>query len=171
MEEDEKFAQEMGQDPKLVLNEGGSQTVKEWRYFKETQGLEGKTGQGSPIPPIQIKKALQIFQLAGESTEDYEELATELRLDIEQSVLSLLDEPSPTGSRQIIRKYNFKHEYIPLTFSDLTTPTPGNDTGGFPMPTFHGSGSSSAAKARFFDHGQKQNAQKVPPQTTQQPEV
>ena len=45
--------------------------------------------------------------------------------------MAVLDEGSPLGSRQVIRKYNIKHEYVPLCFSDLTTPTPRQNEGVF----------------------------------------
>ena len=51
-------------------------------------------------------------------------LAAELNLNIEEDADLLINERSPTGSRQILRKYNVKHEYVPFSFSDLTTPTP-----------------------------------------------
>ena len=54
----------MGQDIDFVLDEQGSQTVKQWRKYRECQGLEGKDGQGKPMTPVQIKTALKIHQLA-----------------------------------------------------------------------------------------------------------
>ena len=51
-------------------------------------------------------------------------LAEELNLNIEEVADELINEKSPTGSRQILRKYNVKHEYVPFSFSDLTTTTP-----------------------------------------------
>ena len=51
-------------------------------------------------------------------------LADELELDIEADALQVIDEGSPVGTRQIVRKFNVKQEYVPLTFSDLTAPAP-----------------------------------------------
>ena len=52
-------------------------------------------------------------------------------MDIEKDAIKVLDKGSPSGSRQIFRKYNEHNEYVPFTFSDLTTPTPQNFSQGF----------------------------------------
>ena len=67
--------------------------------------------------------------MASEKTEDYDILASELDLDIEADALGIISCESPTGTRQIISKFNVRHEYVPLTFSDLLTPlgTAGRD--------------------------------------------
>ena len=51
-------------------------------------------------------------------------LAEELNLNIEEDADELINQGSPSGSRQILRKYNVKHEYVPFSFSDLTMQTP-----------------------------------------------
>ena len=51
-------------------------------------------------------------------------LAEELNLNIEEDADELINQGSPSGSRQILRKYNVKHEYVPFSFSDLMMPTP-----------------------------------------------
>lgn len=66
---------------------------------------------------------MKIHQLASERTEDYDLLADELNLNIEEDADEIINLDSPTGSRQILRKYNVKHEYVPFSFSDLTLPT------------------------------------------------
>ena len=83
------------------------------------------------MTPMQIKTAMKVHQLASEKEEDYDLLAKELNLDIEADAEAMISENSPTGSRQILRKYNIKHEYVPLSFSDLTTPTPRHENQGF----------------------------------------
>ena len=88
------------------------------------QGLEGRDGLGTPLTPLQIKTAMKIHQLASERTEDYDMLAEELNLNIDEEADELINQGSPTGSRQILRKYNVKHEYVPFSFSDLTMQTP-----------------------------------------------
>lgn len=115
----------MGQDISKVIGEEGSQTVKAWRTSRETQGLDGRTGRGATMTPIQIKTAIKVHQMAGEKTEDYDILASEMDLDIEADAIGIITCDSPTGSRQIISKFNVKHEYVPLTFSDLMTPLGG----------------------------------------------
>lgn len=98
--------------------------MKQWRKYRECQGLEGKDGLGTPLTPIQIKTAMKIHQLAAEKTEDYDLLAIELNLNIDEDADGIIKEHSPLGSRQILRKYNVKHEYVPFSFSEMTTPTP-----------------------------------------------
>lgn len=72
--------------------------------------------------------------MANEKEEYYDSIARELELDIDADVDEVLRENSP-GSRQILRRFNMNHEYIPLTFSDLTTPTPGTyGSLSFPLP-------------------------------------
>jgi hypothetical protein len=81
-------------------------------------------------------------------------LAEELNLNIEEDADELINLRSPTGSRQILRKYNVKHEYVPFSFSDLTTPMPNlSIKDSFPIPTF-GSGqvTSKADKKRQSDN-------------------
>lgn len=112
----------MGEDISKVMSEEGNQTVKAWRTSRETQGLDGRTGKGTALTPIQIKTAIKVHQLASEKTEDYDVLASELELDIDADALGIISCASPTGYRQIISKFNVHHEYVPLTFSDLMTP-------------------------------------------------
>ena len=114
----------MGADISVILDEEGCQTVKAWRQSRETQGLDGKDGFGNPLTPLQIKTAIKIHQMAADKKEDYDMLADELDLDIEKDALQVIDDGSPVGTRQIVRKFNVKQEYVPLTFSDLTAPTP-----------------------------------------------
>lgn len=107
-----------------MLDEEGSQTVKQWRRYRECQGLEGKDGLGAPMTPLQIKTAIKIHQQSADKVEDYDLLAMELELDINEDADMLIDQDSPTGTRQILRKYNIKDQKIPISFSDMTTPTP-----------------------------------------------
>lgn len=53
--------------------------------------------------------------------EDFDELAWELRLDIDQDAQDLLQCSSPRGSRWIIRKKDEKNRYVALTMSDFNT--------------------------------------------------
>ena len=52
VEEDEQLAQEMGADISVILDEEGCQTVKQWRQSRETQGLDGRDGLGTPLTPL-----------------------------------------------------------------------------------------------------------------------
>ena len=98
----------MGQDLSFMLDEEGSQTVKQWRQYRECQGYEGKDGTGAPLTPIQIKTAIKIHQFAAEKVEDYDQLAEELELDIDGYADNLIDRDSPCGTRQVLQKYDAK---------------------------------------------------------------
>ena len=56
--------------------------MKQWRQSRETQGFDGRDGQGAPLTPLQIKTAMKIHRQAAEVQEDYDMLAEELDLDI-----------------------------------------------------------------------------------------
>lgn len=89
-----------------MLDEEGSQTVKQWRRYRECQGLEGKDGLGVLMTPTQIKTAIKIHQQAADKVEDYDLLALELELDIKEDADMLIDQDSPTGTRQILKKFD-----------------------------------------------------------------
>jgi len=75
-------------------------------------------------------------------------LAEELNLNIEEDADELINERSPEGSRQILRKYNVKHEYVPFSFSDLTTPGPDMAGQDFMIPTFRSRAGASMSRGR-----------------------
>jgi len=60
----------MGQDPNLVKDENGAQTVKAWKTFKETQDFEGFKSNGEPMTPLDIKKAVWVYRTSCK-TEEY----------------------------------------------------------------------------------------------------
>ena len=69
-------------------------------------GVDGKDGFGEQMTPQQIKTALKIHQLAAEKEADFESIACQLGLDIENMALNIVSLPSPTNRRQIVRKIN-----------------------------------------------------------------
>ena len=104
VEEDEQFAQEMGETLNLVHDEQSSQTVKKWRQMMECQGMEGWDALGAKLTPLQIKNGFRLHKIAEEKPEDYDLLAQELNLNIDEDALDLIEEHSPTCSRQILRR-------------------------------------------------------------------
>lgn len=94
----------MGETLSLVHDEQSSQTVKKWRQMMECQGLEGWDALGTKLTPLQIKNGFRLHKIAEEKPEDYDLLAQELNLNIDEDALDLIEEQSPTRSRQILRK-------------------------------------------------------------------
>ena len=70
----------------------------------ECQGLEGWDALGAKLTPLQIKNGFRLHKIAEEKPEDYDLLAQELNLNIDEDALDLIEEHSPTCSRQILRK-------------------------------------------------------------------
>ena len=63
---------------------------------------------------------MKAFKLSNEQKQDYDELAESLSLNIAEDANMIIDEQSPTGARQVIRRYDVENEvYIPLTFDHL----------------------------------------------------
>ena len=70
---------------------------------KEIAGVDGMGG-GERMTPQQIKTALKIHKAAKEKEEDFEKIASNLGLNIEQMALDIVSAPSPTNRRQIVRR-------------------------------------------------------------------
>lgn len=68
---------------------------------------------------LSIKQAIKIHHQAVEKPEDYDILADELNLDIALDAEKLIMLNSPSGTRQIVRKYDNKSRHVPLTFEDM----------------------------------------------------
>ncbi len=62
---------------------------------------------------------MKIYELALDKKEDYDELAEELSLDIEQDAQDLLGEQSPKNMRLVIRKFDSENEYVAFTDDDF----------------------------------------------------
>ena len=84
---------------RLVQDEKGGKNVKIWRAQQDCQGLEGLEGNGAVMSAIMIKDALKIHYKAVKCPEDYDMLASELMLDIEEDAEQIIREISPTGTR------------------------------------------------------------------------
>ena len=66
--------------------------------------MEGWDALGTKLTPLQIKNGFRLHKIAEEKPEDYDLLAQELNLNIDEDALDLIEEQSPTRSRQILRK-------------------------------------------------------------------
>ena len=54
-------------------------------------GVDGKDGKGEQMTPQQIKTALKIHQLAAEKEADFESIAMQLGLNIEEMALNIVE--------------------------------------------------------------------------------